>query len=145
MPDVASQQLEDWPARWPNFAPSEVACRGCAPDAPCRRDSLALDVAAMDTLQDLRRRYGQPLRVNSAYRCPFHNVRIGGAPHSYHKRGMAFDVSINGMTKLQRQDLATTAIDAGFTGFGFYGSFLHVDIGRPRQWMTKSGEMLWNG
>ena len=68
---------------WPNFSPAEIACRGTG--------SILIDEAALDRLQTLRSRLGKPLIVNSAYRSPEHNRRVGGAKHSKHLEGAAFD------------------------------------------------------
>ena len=49
----------------------------------------------------------------------------------------AADISIVGQDKIKIRD---TAREAGFTGFGYYQTFLHVDLGRPRDW----GKEKWN-
>ena len=43
-------------------------------------------------LQQLRDLLGGPLIVRSGYRCPPHNVAVGGSPSSYHTLGLAADV-----------------------------------------------------
>lgn len=111
--------------RWSNFSPQEVACRG--------EGSLLVVPAAMDRLQALRSALDRPLTINSAYRSPIHNARVGGAPKSRHKEGDAFDISI---INLDRDALRRAAEAVGFTGFGHYRSFLHVDTGPPRTWGT---------
>ena len=71
-----------------------------------------------------------PLIINSAARCPLHNVKVGGAPRSQHRAtranpSTAFDISLHGLNK---EDLIEAAKFAGFKGFGInYNSFLHVD------------------
>lgn len=47
---------DDW--RWPNFSPSEIACRGTG--------KLLINEPALDKLQALRDRLGKPLIVRSA-------------------------------------------------------------------------------
>jgi hypothetical protein len=44
-------------------------------------------------LDPLRERWGAPIRVNSGYRCPALNRKVGGVPNSYHLRGMAADIN----------------------------------------------------
>ena len=111
----------DW--RWPNFAPAELASRGDG--------SLVISAAALDRLQWARDRAGRPLVVNSAYRDPIYNALVGGAPLSRHKAGNAFDVAIGAD---DRHTLLELLRAAGFSGFGFYQTFLHVDTWRARQW-----------
>ena len=116
--------MNNW--RWPNFSRTEVACSHCLKDG--------VKDEAMDALQALRIAQDRPLRVNSGYRCPEHNVNVGGVKDSFHVKGMAFDISIRGMNESERLKLMDDAIGVGFTGLGFYETFLHVDIGPPRSW-----------
>jgi hypothetical protein len=118
---------------WPNFTPEELASKGDG--------SIRLREMALDMLQILRDEMG-PLIINSAYRDPLYNARIGGAPMSRHKFGEAFDIAIR---DYDRYELAQKAREVGFTGFGYYQTFLHVDIHRPRFWFGgKRSKQKWN-
>lgn len=44
-------------------------------------------------LQPLRNAWGQPLTVNSGYRCPELNSAVGGVPSSQHTKGEAADIA----------------------------------------------------
>lgn len=142
------ERFQDVPAsvwRWPNFAPGEVASARSTYVAPLGRivhgdGSIVVVPVALDCLQRLRDLVGGPVRLNSAYRDPLYNARIGGAPASQHKAGTAFDVAIG---NYDRGWLAGRARAAGFTGFGYYRTFLHVDCGRPRFWYGKGAKQLW--
>lgn len=46
-------------------------------------------------LDPLRRMYGQPIVITSAYRCPLLNQTVGGVKNSWHQRGCAADIHIN--------------------------------------------------
>lgn len=109
--------------RWRHFMPRELASKGDG--------SLLVDEDALDRLELARRILGQPLLILSAYRDPLHNAKVGGAPLSMHKQGKAFDIRLAGLDKWQ---LLSACQKAGFTGFGFYLTFLHVDTGKPRTW-----------
>ena len=111
--------------RWPNFSPEEIACRG--------DDTIRITEAALDKLQALRDRVGKPLIVHSAYRSSDYNRNVGGARHSMHLQGAAFDIS---MANHDPVEFETAARAVGFTGFGFYPrqNFMHIDIGQARQW-----------
>lgn len=111
--------------RWANFSPEEIACRGDG--------TIRIDQVALDKLQTLREQLGVPLIVNSAYRSPKYNRKVGGAEHSMHLQGAAFDIS---MTNHDPESFEAAARAAGFTGFGYYPrqNFMHVDTGRARQW-----------
>ncbi|MCE8547561.1 DUF882 domain-containing protein [Ruegeria pomeroyi] len=111
--------------RWPNFSPAEIACRGTG--------KLLVNEPALDRLQALRDRLGKPLIVRSAYRSTEHNKAVGGAKHSKHLEGAAFDIA------MENHDPAVfeaAARAVGFLGFGFYprSGFIHVDLGPARQW-----------
>ena len=139
---TVNDYLADWP--WRSFAPLEIACKGCTADRPCGRNRHGVQAAAIMRLQVIRDALHRPLRINSAYRCAFHNAAVGGAAHSHHKQGDAFDISIVGSERNGREMLVHTARDCGFSGFGFYHSFLHVDCGRERQWQSKGSDVVWN-
>ena len=112
----------DW--NWnPYFKPKEIACRGT--------DELVVDAKAMDILLQARLYIDKPIKINSAYRSRLHNCRVGGAPKSAHRRGIAFDLSLAGHNK---EELLLACKEAGFGSFGKYKTFLHVDTRRGRQW-----------
>lgn len=111
---------------WTNFSPHEIACKCCG--------VVVFDTEAMSALQNTRRDIGKPLIVNSGYRCPTHNGRVGGASKSMHLWGRAFDINTRDWTELERYELVALAGANGFAGFGFYRDFIHIDTGRQRFW-----------
>lgn len=46
-----------------------------------------------NVLDPLREMYGNPITVNSGYRCPKLNAAVGGAKNSQHMRGEAADIT----------------------------------------------------
>ena len=121
--------------RWPNFSPSEKNLH-----CPCCGE-FYLDEKYFDCLQYARSLINKPLQINSGHRCLIHNARVGGKPLSRHKK-IAFDVSL---AQHNIKDLLSVLKLSGFTGFGYYSTFIHVDLGRPRFWITKGGALKWNG
>lgn len=115
--------------KWPNFPVGEIACRGTG--------KIKVSVDAMNKLQALRVMIGAPMIVNSAYRSPEHNRKVGGARNSQHLLGIAFDVS---MQNHDPETFVAAAKACGFTGIGWYppgkGDFIHLDTGKPRTWGT---------
>jgi len=78
----------------------------------------------------------QPLRLISGYRSPEYNdfLRSRGsrvAKQSYHLRGMAADIQIEGI-KLEK--LLKVAMQLKGGGVGSYSQFVHVDVGPLRSW-----------
>ena len=53
-------------------------------------------------LEVLRKRYGAPIIINSGYRSPQLNKRIGGVPTSNHLTGCAVDIRVKDMEQLIR-------------------------------------------
>jgi hypothetical protein len=49
-------------------------------------------------LEEVRTVVGMPLRINSAYRSPAANKKVGGKPTSQHCKGVAADIKVKGMT-----------------------------------------------
>jgi uncharacterized protein YcbK (DUF882 family) len=101
-----------------NFKLSEFACRDGSPE-------ILLDMDLVQRLQKLRDQIGKAIHINSGYRNPNYNKKIGGAPRSYHMRGMAADIRVDGMSTTE---LARQAKIAGFDGVGIYRDFVHVDV-----------------
>ena len=81
----------------------------------------------------------EEFNVISGYRSPATNAKLsaagrGVAKRSLHMEGKAIDVRLPGTpTSVLRQ----TGRDLGLGGVGYYAKsdFVHLDIGRPRQWI----------
>lgn len=123
----------NWPLQYYKPTPSRsdngLACK----DA---NQSLYIHLATANALENLTRDFGKgAFRINSAYRSPAYNKSVGGASGSLHVKGRAFDISkssIGGQNEISR--FANLAVKNGFTGFGWYGSFIHIDTGQGRVW-----------
>lgn len=121
--DYALAEKDGWPLDY--FKPKELASSG--------NGTLLINYDAANRLDKLRELMGCPLIINSAYRDRVYNDDVGGAPNSMHLEGRAFDISTDGLDKRR---LYECAVACGFTGFGFYANFLHVDTG-PKRWWGK--------
>ena len=77
---------------------------------------------------------GTTLNINSAYRSPAYNAKIGGAKNSQHVKGQAVDVNQVGWSTSDRQNLLSVSYAKGIRGIGVYNSFTHLDIGGKRAW-----------
>ena len=108
-----------------NFKVKEFACKD-------NTDKILIDVTFVQThLQDIRTHFGKPVIINSAYRTPTYNAYVGGAKNSYHMKGRAFDISINGV---KPQEIAKYAASIGVPGIIQYNSFVHVDSRDTKYW-----------
>ncbi len=66
-----------------------------------------------------------PFIINSAWRSPEHNKKVGGKPNSSHLKGLAVDIKIE--NSRQRFIVLQALIAAGFTRIGIAKTFIHVD------------------
>lgn len=83
---------------------------------------------------------GVKVDMNSGFRDPGTNAKVGGAKGSRHMHGDAFDFQIKGLNDEQKASFLALARDVGFTGYGFYEhgpGHLHLDLGKPRSWGSK--------
>lgn len=101
-----------------NFSLKEFQCKDGS-------DTVLVEGKLVEKLQKLRERLGKPILINSAYRTPAYNKRVGGAPKSQHMLGLAADVQVKGLTPAQ---VAEHAKAVGFTGIGLYDTFTHIDV-----------------
>ena len=115
------------------FKMSEFECRdGCPMPASARENIEALVEAVLDPA---RERFGQPIVVNSGYRCPRHNAAVGGVPNSQHMRGEAADVSA-GSAQASREVGKIIEQLGKFDQLIYYPTFVHVSwkrIGKNRK------------
>ena len=118
----------------PNFRVSEFACKG---EHCC--DTVLVDGQLVAILQRVRDHFSKPVTVNSGYRCPVHNKAVGGASASFHTRGMAADIGVQGIAPAE---VARFAESMGVAGIGLYetdrdGYFVHLD--------TRTTPAYWYG
>ncbi len=88
----------------PNFLMQEFECRDGS-------HQVVLHSELLEKLQSLRSALGRSVIINSGYRNPEHNRRVGGSPTSLHLQGMAADIRVQGM---RPRELVTAARAAGF-------------------------------
>lgn len=130
--------------RWPDFKPEEVL----SPDGLglVRKGDFPISLAAMDKLQAFRTHLGKPFKINQpgllhrGFRSLRENFAINKWTYSYHCAGIAFDVTVPG---LSMQELHDEAKKFGFTGLGLYSTWVHMDVrpdivrGRVAEWAGK--------
>ena len=107
-----------------NFKQKELfcSCKECTEPPIENITKLALH------LQVLRNLLKHPLKVNSAYRCPAYNKKVGGVATSQHVKGLAADISTTNWTSDKKYYFVKTANQLGFNGIGLYDNFIHIDL-----------------
>lgn len=102
------------------FRVGEFACKdGSQP--------VFIDSYLVTILDILRNKIGKPVIITSGYRTPEWNAKCGGAKYSYHMRGMAADIRVDGMSA---KELANklNAIVPDECGIIVYRSWVHFDV-----------------
>lgn len=111
-----------------NFNLSEFHCRDGTP-VPEKYVHNVKKLAA--NLQILRDEIAEPLHINSAYRTPAYNKKIGGKPASKHMLAQAADLTAKSYTPKQLAAVIERLIKERKMiqgGIGIYPGFTHYDI-----------------
>lgn len=113
----------------PHFKYREFRCKCCG-----KLPSNGIDLSFILRLEILRKMLGnKPIIINSGYRCPTYNKRVGGVPKSQHLYGTAADISVKGVKPSKVAEVAEEVFWNG--GLGRYNNFTHVDTrGRRARW-----------
>lgn len=115
-----------------NFKRQEFDCK-CGCKMPIEVYENVIKLAG--NLQSLRDYLGRPIKINSAYRCPKHNKKIGGVETSQHILGKAADITIQSLKPIEVYAIIEDLIDFGVMlqgGLGLYDTFVHTDIRKTR-------------
>ena len=112
-----------------NFQVKEFACKDGS-------DTIFIAPELVTILQAIRSHFNKPVVINSAYRTPDYNKKVGGATQSQHCYGTAADIAISGVAP---KDVAAFAENllSGRGGIGIYAGFTHID--------TREVKSRWNG
>lgn len=82
----------------------------------------------MTILEDTRKHFNAPVIINSGYRTPEWNRKIGGAKNSYHVKGMAADIRVKGHTSKEVAKYIAYELMPDRGGVICYTNFIHVDV-----------------
>ena len=117
-----------------HFNSTEFDCHGSG----CCSQTI-INEKLIEYLEKIREHFGKPIIITSAYRCPTHNSRVGGATGSRHTKGDAADIVVSGVAP---REVAKYAESIGIKGIGLYetsadGFFTHID--------TRDYKSFWYG
>lgn len=116
-----------------NFAVKEFACKDGS-------DAIKIDSKLVIMLQQMREHFGLPVIINSAYRTPEYNKKIGGATRSQHIYGKAADIHITGIAPLIIAQYAESECKY-IKGIGLYNWGDHIDTRSTKYyWDQRSGK-----
>jgi uncharacterized protein YcbK (DUF882 family) len=94
-----------------------------SPDSPDSGSNM--DQSFLRMLDSAREAAGTPFRINSGFRTPKHNKKVGGSENSSHLRGFAADIHVT--SNSTRYVILEALLNVGFNRIGVAGTFIHVD------------------
>lgn len=103
-----------------NFRRSEFACK-------CGCGFSTADKELVEVLEVVRKRFNNPIKINSACRCSAYNELIGGSYGSKHKQGIAADIVVKGV-KPEEVYSFLDLYQPNKYGVGKYLTFTHIDV-----------------
>ena len=104
-----------------NFKVKEFACKDGS-------DVVFIAPKLVVILQSIRDYFNKPVNINSAYRTPAHNKKVGGVKYSQHTYGMAADIVVKGEKPEDVAAVARKFLGDNKGGVGIYSTFTHVDV-----------------
>lgn len=102
-----------------HFKASEFSCKD-------GNEEFLIADRLIDTLEAIRNHFNSPVIINSGYRTPSWNNKVGGASNSYHCKGMAADIKVKGHTSKEVAEYASRIMEEG--GVIRYTNFVHIDV-----------------
>lgn len=107
-------------------------------NVPNSEERLRLEELVDNVLDPLRKAFGNPVIVNSGFRCEAVNRRVGGVPTSFHRFGCAAD--IRAKNKTDNKDLFNLVLELGLPfseliwekGNSQYPDWIHVAYMKER-------------
>ena len=105
-----------------NFAVREFACKDGS-------DAVLVAPRLVMVLQSLRSHFCAAVTINSGYRTPQYNAKVGGVTDSQHCYGTAADIVVRGKTPAQVAAYARQLMpDWGGVGIYVKKGFTHIDV-----------------
>ena len=114
-----------------NFKVKEFACKDGS-------DAVLVAPRLVMVLQSIRDHFGKAVNINSGYRTPQYNTKVGGVDQSQHCYGTAADITVKGV-EVEIVAAYARKIMPDWGGVGVYKSqgFTHIDAREDRS--------DWNG
>ena len=114
-----------------HFKVKEFACKDGS-------DAVLVAPRLVMVLQSIRSHFGTAVTINSGYRTPQYNAKVGGVAHSQHCYGTAADITVRGQTPAAVAAYARELMpDWGGVGVYSQKGFTHIDV--------REAKADWNG
>lgn len=106
-----------------HFKASEFQCKD-------KTEDLLVAGELLNVLEEIRKHFNAPVIINSGYRTPNWNSKVGGTKNSYHCKGMAADIVVKGHSSKEVAKYADSIMEKG--GVIRYTNFVHIDVREER-------------
>ena len=114
-----------------HFKVKEFACKDGS-------DAVLVAPRLVMVLQSIRSHFGTAVTINSGYRTPQYNTKVGGVAHSQHCYGTAADITVRGQKPAAVAAYARELMpDWGGVGVYSQKGFTHIDV--------REAKADWNG
>ena len=105
-----------------HFKVKEFACKDGS-------DAVLVAPRLVMVLQSIRSHFGAAVTINSGYRTPQYNTKVGGVAHSQHCYGTAADITVRGQKPAAVAAYARQLMpDWGGVGVYSQKGFTHIDV-----------------
>lgn len=84
---------------WKEATHSNTAVSNNIQNIPSTQELETMKLTATKCFEPLREWYGKPIKINSFYRCPELNKKVGGSATSSHVKGEAMDIDADSVTE----------------------------------------------
>ena len=106
-----------------NFSRDEAQCK-------CNTcGNNVMDYELVEILEDVRSNFDSPVIITSWNRCISHNHAVKGETKSYHLKGLAVDIIVDGGSSERVYNYLDNKYPNS-KGLGSYATFTHIDV-RP--------------
>ena len=107
------------------FKPYEFKCKCSDPD--CIGKKMHMNHTLLVVADRVRERFGKPMTIISALRCPKHNAAVGGVAQSRHMAGKACDFSVSGESAQSTYLFAKQQSEIRYT-YAITSTSTHMDV-----------------
>lgn len=107
-------------------------------------EEVKIDARLVTIVQLIRYRMGCKVIINSGYRTPEHNHKVGGALKSLHPKGLAVDVSPEDKNLVKLFEIAAEFEE--IRGLGIYETHVHIDLRTTKRlfWVCLKGKYKYH-
>ena len=98
----------------------------------------------LQKLDNAREKAKTSFRINSGYRTPAHNTKVGGVRNSSHMNIPCNAADIAVKDGRQRFLILVSLMSEGFNRFGIGKNFIHADLDDTKNGGDKSPNVIWH-